>query len=394
MITVLLIIIYVVFIGLGLPDSVLGTAWPAMYPDLNLPVGNASILTIIMSVCTALASYFSARLINKFGTGLVTAVSTLLTALSLLGFSLANSMLFLCLVGIPLGLGAGAIDSALNNYVATRYKSTHMNFLHAFYGVGVMISPLILSITLHGNGGWRDGYLFVFAIQAVIFIASIIALPLWKKVKEQTPAHENYTPITLTLKQMVKMPAVKMAWIVFFSTCALEFTCGTWGATYLVNSVGITESTAAIYLMLYYAGITSSRFISGLISTKVSAKNIVFTGSAIIAVGILVLIFPLPTTIKGLGLLLIGLGNGPTFPNLTYLTPSFFGKDISQSIVGTIMVACNLGICLMPPVFGLLAQYVNIGLLPYFLAVLFIIMLVFEITYIKMPKQKSSDLKF
>lgn len=394
MVTLLLIIIYAVFIGLGLPDSVLGTAWPAMYPDLNLPVGNASILTMIMSVCTAIASYFSAKIINKFGTGLVTTISTLLTALSLLGFSFANSMLFLCLLGIPLGLGAGAIDSALNNYVATRYKSTHMNFLHAFYGVGVMISPLILSLTLNGPGGWRSGYRFVFYVQIAIFIASLIALPLWKKVKGKTPEKEDFTPITLKLKHMTKMPAVRMAWIVFFATCALEFTCGTWGATFLVYSVGFSESTAAIYLMLYYAGITLSRFVSGLISTKVSAKNIVFTGSGIVAVGILVLILPLPASIRGLGLLLIGFGNGPTFPNLTYLTPKFFGKDISQSIVGTIMVTCNLGICLMPPAFGLLAQYVNVSLLPYFLAVCFVAMVVAEITYIKMPKQKSSDLKF
>lgn len=394
MTTVLLIIIYAVFIGLGLPDSVLGSAWPAMYADLNLPVGNASILTMLMSVCTAVASYFSARLINKFGTGMVTTVSTLLTALALLGFSLSNSMLLFCLMGIPLGLGAGAIDSALNNYVATRYKSTHMNFLHAFYGVGVMISPFILSFTLKDLGGWRAGYRLVFIIQTAIFVLSAIALPLWKKVKEKNKDAENFKPVTLKLKHMAKMPAVRVAWIVFFSTCALEFTCGTWGATYLVSSQGMSEAVSAKFLTLYYCGITVSRFVSGLVSSKVPAKHIVLTGSGIVGIGILGLLLPVPVTVKGLCLLLIGLGNGPTFPNLTYLTPAFFGKDISQSIVGTIMVACNLGICLMPPAFGLLAQYLSVGLFPIFNAICFGVMFIFEIIYIKMPKQKSCDIKF
>ncbi|MBQ8426768.1 MAG: MFS transporter [Clostridia bacterium] len=394
MVTALLIIIYAVFIGLGLPDSVLGSAWPAIYADLNLPVGNASILTMLMSICTAVASYFSARLINKFGTGLITTVSTMLTALALLGFSLSNSMLVFCIMGIPLGLGAGAIDSALNNYVATRYKSAHMNFLHAFYGVGVMASPFILSFTLNGLGGWRAGYRLVFIIQTVIFVLSAVALPLWKKVKESNKNEENFTPVTLKLKQMVKMPAVRVAWVVFFATCALEFTCGTWGTTYLASSQGMSESISAKYLTLYFGGITASRFISGLISNKVPAKYIVFTGSGIAGIGILLILLPVPPTVKGLCLLLIGLGNGPTFPNLTYLTPTFFGRDISQSIVGTIMVMCNLGICLMPPAFGLIAQYFDIGLFPYFIAVCFAVMLVFEIVYVKMPKQKSSDIKF
>lgn len=394
MTTILLIIIYAVFIGLGLPDSVLGTAWPAIYVDLNLPVGNASILTMLMSVCTAIASYFSTRLINKFGTGFITTISTLLTALSLLGFSLSHSMLVFCLMGVPLGLGAGAIDSALNNYVATHYKSTHMNFLHAFYGVGVMASPFILSLTLNGAGGWRAGYRMVFIIQIIIFILSLVAMPLWKKAKEKEVKTEDFKPLTLTLKQMLKMPAVRVAWVVFFATCALEFTCGVWGATFMVSSLKLTESSAAFYLTLYYAGITLSRFISGLLSTKVSAKTIVFIGSGIVAVGIIFLLLPIPPKIKGVGLFLIGFGNGPTFPNLTYLTPKFFGKDISQSIVGTIMVMCNLGICIMPPIFGVIAQYLSVSLFPYFIGFWFLVMLIFEIIYVKMPKQKSSDVKF
>lgn len=388
MATLLLIVIYSTFIGLGLPDSVLGTAWPAIYRDLNLPVSYQSILTVLMSICTAIASYFSARIINKFGTGIVTTISTLLTALALLGFSFSHSLLFFCIMGVPLGFGAGAIDSALNNYVATRYKSTHMNFLHAFYGVGVMASPFILSFTLNELGGWRTGYRLVFIIQLLIFLASAICLPLWKKVKEQTPKEQDFKPVTLSLKQMLKTPAVRIAWIVFFATCALEFTCGIWGATYLVDSQGISEHVAAKYLTLYFVGITLSRILSGLISNKLSPKNIVFIGSSLAGVGILIMLLPVPPTIRGLCLLLIGLGNGPTFPNLTYLTPKFFGKEASQSIVGTIMVMCNLGICLMPPIFGLIAEWVSVSLFPIFIALCFVVMLVFEIVYVKMPKVK------
>ena len=393
MATILLIIIYMVFIGLGLPDSVFGTAWPSIYTELNLPVGNASIITMIMSVCTAVASYFSTRLINKFGTGIITTASTLITALALLGFSFANSFVWLCVLGVPLGLGAGAIDSALNNYVATHYKSSHMNFLHAFYGVGVAISPLILSFTLTAEDGWRKGYVLVFIIQTLIFAFSLIALPLWKKANEKQTETQT-KPITLSFKQMAKMPAVRVAWLVFFSACALEFTCGTWGCTYLVSAENLSESISAKFLTLFYVGITSSRIISGLISSKVSAKTLVFSGSSVIAVGLLMQLLPIPPTIKGFSLLLIGLGIGPIFPNLTYLTPTFFGKDLSQSITGTIMVACNLGICLMPPAFGLVAQYLSVSLLPFFLLATYLALILTMITYVKMPKQKSSDLNF
>ena len=393
MVTFLLIIIFIIFIGLGLPDSILGSAWPAIYKDLNIARSSQGFITIITSVGTALASYFSARLINKFGTGLVTLVSTLISALALLGFSFSNSLWFFLLMSIPLGIGAGAIDSALNNYVATRYKASQMNFLHAFYGVGVTASPFIISLALGGAGGWRQGYRIIFYLMMGIFAVSLCALPLWKKVNKKY-AEQNFTPITIGIKTMIKMPAVRICWIVFFTTCALEFTCGAWGATYLVDSEGLSEELGAMFITFYYAGITLGRLVSGFIAVKVKPVNILFSGCFIVGVALVLLILPLPVWLKGASLLLIGFGNGPTFPNLTHLTPKFFGADISQSITGMNMVMCNLGICLAPPAFSLVAQYLNIKLFPLFLIAIFVVMVIFMFIYIKMPKQTSKDLNF
>lgn len=399
--TLLLIVIYIVFIGLGLPDSVFGAAWPAIYPEFNQPVGNASIVTMLISSGTVIASFFSARLINKFGTGKITAFSTLLSALSLLGFALSNSLVWLCLLAFPLGFGAGAIDAALNNYVAVHYKSTHMCFLHSFYGVGVSLSPLLMSFALSFDNDWRLGFRIVFYILLGIAAISFLALPLWKKSqstdKAITAPKENLEktesqPVTLSFKTMLKMPAVRVAWVLFFASVGLEFICGIWGCTYLVESEKVSESTAAQLLTFYYVGMTAGRFISGLISNKIKQTVIVFTGYAIVASAIIMLILPLPPLVKGVALLMIGLGNGPTFPNLAYLTPKFFGQDISQSIMGTILTACNVGILVMPPLFGVLAQYVSASTFPYMLAAMFALMLVSTVIYIKMPKPKSNQL--
>ena len=384
MVTFLLFLIYIVFVGLGLPDSVFGAAWPAMHLDLNASISQANFITIPVYFFTSFASFFSVKFINKLGIGLVTAISTALTALGLLGFAVSNVLWFSCLCAVLLGVGAGAIDSALNNYVATHYKAVHMNFMHCFYGIGVAVSPYILSLTLSGNGGWRQGYMIVFIIQAIITAFSIVALPLWKKVTKKEK-EENYSPVTLTFKQMSKTPKILVAWAMFFATCALEFTIGVWGSTFLVGAEKFTSADAARFMTFYYVGITLSRFLSGIISTKVPPRAIVYTGYFVVAIALVVLFLPLPPIFKGVSLFMIGFGNGPTFPNLTHNTPSVFGKEISQSIVGTQMVACNLGICLMPPVFGLLADFVSIALFPTFIAVMFVIMVLGTLIYDKLP---------
>lgn len=393
MATVLLILIYVIFIGLGLPDSVLGTAWPSMYPSLNLPLSYASIIAIIVSVCTTISSFFSARFINKIGTGIVSLISTGFTAVAIIGYACSNSMVALCLFAIPSGLGAGAIDSALNNYVAVHYKSSHLNFLHCFYGIGVALSPLTLSFALN-NSDWRLGFRTVFYIQIAITVIAFIALPFWKRIKGRNPQEKSFKPITLSYKRMFKMPAVKIGWIVYFTTCALEFTCGQWCCTYLVNAKGISEALSARFLTLYYAGMALGRFISGLVSYKLNEKTIISIGYTGVGIALLTLFLPFPVWTKGVALFLIGLGNGPTYPNLTTVTPRTYGVQISQSLVSSNAVASNLGILIIPPLFGVVAQYISADVFPIYLTALFVLLAVSTVVYfnkIKNVKKYSID---
>ena len=384
--TLLLIIIYAVFIGLGLPDSVFGSAWPAIYPDIGASISHANYVTMLISLSTVLASVFSTKLINKFGVGLVTAVSVCLTAIALLGFVFATSIWWFCYSAIPLGIGAGAIDSALNNYVATHYKPKHMNFLHGFYGVGVSLSPFIMSFALAKNNDWSLGFEIIFYIQLFLALISCLALPLWKKTSKKQES-EQTNPKTLTLREMLKMPAVTTSWIVYFCSIGLEFTCGIWGCTFLVEAELLSESTAAEILTFYYLGITISRLISGVITSFLSQKKLVYIGYGIVAIALVSLFLPLPPLAKGVSLFLIGFGNGPTFPNLAYLTPVYFGKERSQSVFGTQMATCNLGILIMPPIFGLIADFVSIKLFPIFLSVLYVLMVIFTIIYHKLAKK-------
>ena len=383
MITLLFIVILTTFIGLGLPDSLLGSAWPAIYQDFNVPISYANIISFLISTGTVLSSLFSARLINKFGTGVVTAASTILTSVCILGFSLSSSIVWLCLLAFPLGTGAGSIDAALNNYVAIHYSSTHMSLLHTFYGVGVSLSPFLMSLALGKDNNWRLGYVTVFYILAGISLITIISLPLWKKIKAKETPEQSFTPVSLSLKSLAKMPAVRTAWIMFFASVALEFTCGIWGSSYMVLSENLSESDGAAFLTLYYIGMTLGRFTSGLVSKKIHPQKTVYIGYSFVVVAILTLFLPVPAIIKGFALFFIGFGNGPTFPNLTYLTPINFGKEISQSVIGTQMACCNLGILIMPPVFGFLAGSVGTWLFPPFIAVLCAVMVIMTIVYDK-----------
>lgn len=395
MATLLLVFIYFIYIGLGVPDSAIGSAWPAMFPDLGLPVSYASYVTVLISLCTALSSLFSAKLINKFGTGLVTAVSTLVTAVALIGFSLSTSIWWLCVSALPAGFGAGAIDAALNNYVALRYKSSHVSFLHSFYGIGVAITPFIMSFALK-NGDWRQGYRLIFYVQIAIATLAFSTLPLWKKVKEQSGEEEAFTPVTLSYPAMFKIPAARAGWLVFFLTCGLEFTCNTWATTFLVKSEGATAAAAARALTFYYLGITTGRFVSGLIVKKLGNERIVLIGYGLVLAAIVLLFLPVPIAVKGGALAMIGFGNGPSFPNLIYMTPGHFGKEASQSLIGSQMAMCNLGILAVPPLFGLIAKRLSAGLFPAFLAVLFALILPLTLLYFRRMRTLKAEggLKF
>ncbi len=374
MATVLFLFILIIYIGLGVPDSALGSAWPAIYPDLAVNVGLNSLLTFIISFATVGASFFSAKIINRLGTPMVTGLSTLLSGVALLGYSLSESFWLLCLLSIPLGLAAGAIDAALNNYVASRYGSMQMNFLHVFYGLGVAITPYVFSFALKNANNWRLGYEILFFIQLALSLLTFATLPLWKRVQSNLPEEQKLSPKTLSVKELLHVPALKSNWLLFFSTCALEFTVGTWGCTYLVTCEGLTESHAAVYLTLYYAGMMASRFISAFVCKRFSCGAILCGGWVLTLTGIVALFLPIPPNVKGVSFLLISLGNGPTFPNLISQTPKVFGREISQSIIGTQMATCNMGIMIAPPIFGVLAGTLGLESFPYFVAVWFVLM--------------------
>lgn len=386
MATILLVFIYIFYIGLGVPDSLLGAAWPAIYSELSVPVSYASFISSIISCGTVFSSLFSTRVIAKLGTPRVTVLSTSLTAIALLGFSCSHNFLWLCICGIPLGIGAGSIDTALNNYVALHYTSMQINFLHCFYGVGVTISPYLMSLALSDNMNWRGGYRTVFFIQLTIAALSVISLPIWKKVKQALPQEE---PIrVLSLSQMLRRRKIWASCGVFLGISSLESTCLIWGSTYLSESVGISADVAAALITFYFIGMTVGRLLSGLLTIKYSDWQIIFSGQAVIFVAIILLLMQTNAIITALGLFLIGLGNGPIFPNITHLTPGLYSKETSQSIIGIEMAFSNLSIMLTPILFGVVTTYTGVAIFPKFLLIMFLIMIGCTIT-LKVGDAKS-----
>ena len=372
MATLLLLIIYLAFIGLGIPDSLFGTAWPAIYTEFNLPLSYASIITITCSLCTTFSSLFSVRLIRRFGTNKLTAFCTALTAAALFALSNAQNPWMLCLFSIPLGLGGGAIDNALNAYVSLHYSATQMSFLHSFYGVGVTISPYILSLVISGENGWRGGYRIAFFIQLFISVITILTLPVWHKAHGKTQTSEERKPKVLSLKELLQLPGIKSVWCIFLCSCAIEFICGSWGSTFLVEYKGLPVDKAAGMVVFYYAGITLGRFFSGLLATRWSCWKIVKVGEYVVAAALFILLLPLPTACSALGLFLVGFGNGPLYPNFSYLTPSNFGEENAEAVMGTEQVVSYIGATLVPAIFGLLGQTFGLWLFPYFLLLFFV----------------------
>ncbi len=375
MATALLIIIYIAFIGLGIPDSLFGTAWPAIYSEFELPISFGSFVTIIISCGTVLSSVISSKIISRLGTNKVSAYSTLLTALALLGFSFAPNLWVMCFWAIILGIGAGAIDVALNNYVAIHYSATHMSFLHCFYGVGVSVSPYILSLVIAGNFGWRGGYRIAFAIQLIITLLLFLSLPLWRKAHGGENESEENTHKDLSFGSVLKIPGVKMMCSLFIASCAIECTCGGWGSTFLVEYKHLPAEKAAQIIMIYYIGMTLGRFLSGVLAAKLHSWKIIKLGQIVLGLALLLLILPGGVYLCALGMFLIGLGNGPLFPNFNYLTPENFGSDISQSVIGIQMASAYIGIMVAPAVCGLLGQVFGMVIFPFYLIVFYAIMI-------------------
>ena len=371
MATLLLVVIYIAYIGLGVPDSLFGTAWPAMYEEFDLPISTANIVTLLTTTGTIISSLLSARLINRFGTGIVTAVSTSLTAIALLGYSQSDNIYFLCLFCFPLGFGAGAIDAAQNGYVAVHYNARHMNFLHCFYGVGVAVSPFLMSLGLK-LVGWRMGYLLAFGLQAVISIVTIIALPLWGKAHPENKQTKEEKFKTISLVQQAKMPAVRMAWLMFIASCGIESICTTWGSTFLVEKKGMAVDVAALMLVLYFAGLALGRFTAGVFAKKLSSWRLMQIGCCLIITAVVLLALPIHSVaLACIGLFLTGFGIGPIYPNLMHLVPINFGEENAQAIIGSQMTATYLSILLTPITFGILAQEFGLVLFPYAIGVMF-----------------------
>lgn len=371
MVSLLLAIIYLAFISLGLPDSLLGSAWPAMRLELGTPISYAGIISMIIAIGTIISSLLSSRVIRRFGPGLVTAVSVAMTAAALFGFSISNSFILLCLWAIPYGLGAGAVDAALNNYVAVHYSSRHMSWLHAFWGVGVTISPYIMSACLTGGLGWQAGYRNVSILQIVLTVVLFAALPLWKGSGGDEEAE---SAVDVPLSKAVKIPGVPFVMLAFLGFCALESTAGLWASSYLVGARGVDAETAAQFTALFYMGETAGRLANGFIADRFGDRKMIRVGIIIMVIGIALVLAPV-NAISLVGLVVIGLGAAPVYPCIIHATPDNFGKENSQALVGIQMASAYTGTTLMPPLFGLIAQYISVSLYPWYLLIFAALML-------------------
>ena len=369
----LLALIYLAFISLGLPDSLLGSGWPAMQETLGVPISYMGFISMIISGGTICSSLLSERVTKRFGTKYVTVFSVFLTAVSLFGFSTASRFWMLCLWAIPYGLGAGAIDAALNNYVALHYNSRHMSWLHCFWGVGTIVSPYVMSWALT-HSVWQTGYRMVSGIQLVIALVLLLTIPVWKV--NQAKQEEATGGGVLGISGALKIRGVPYLLLGFLGYCAAESTAMLWASSYLVEAKGISKEIAAAFGSLFFIGITAGRFLSGLASEKLGDRNMIRLGTAGMILGIGCMLLPLDGSWNSLaGLVVLGLGCAPVYPSIIHSTPASFGAKNSQAIIGIQMASAYTGSTFMPPLFGLLARYVSIRLLPVYVLLFTVLMI-------------------
>lgn len=374
MVHLLLAIIYIAFISLGLPDSLLGAAWPVMHEDLGAPLSYAGIISMIIAFGTVVSSLQSDRLTLWLGTGKVTAISVAMTATALLGFSASSEFWMLCLWAIPYGLGAGGVDAALNNYVALHYRSWHMSRLHCMWGVGVATGPYIMGMALEMGTGWPAGYHIIAVMQVVLTIILFASLPLWKERKDEVQADSGHKRKPLSLREIFWIPGAREILVAFFCYSAVEQTCGLWASSFLNLSKGISAEQAASFGAMFFIGITVGRAINGFFAMRMHDESMIRMGQVLILLGIVTVMLPAGDAVALAGLILIGLGCAPIYPCIIHSTPTHFGKEKSQAIIGVQMAAAYIGTMLMPPLFGILANHLSISLLPIYLLVLLAIM--------------------
>ena len=372
MFSFLLPLIYLAFISLGLPDSLLGSAWPVMYPELGAPVSAAGLISLIICCGTIFSSLQSDRLTRRFGAGGITAASVALTAAALLGFSISHTFGALCLWAIPYGLGAGSVDAALNNYVALHYESRHMSWLHCMWGVGTTVGPMVMGVALAHGAGWNTGYRVIGVFQVLLAIVLAVSLPLWKKRTSDDDG--SPAPQALTLGQVIRIPGAKEIMLSFFCYCALESTAGLWASSYFTLVRGVSAEAAANLAGLFYFGITAGRGASGFLTLRFDDTQMIRLGQSVLAVGVVALLLPGPTILSMIGFILVGIGCAPIYPSIIHGTPARFGAERSQAMIGVQMASAYVGSMLMPPLYGLAAQHLSPALLPFYLLALLALM--------------------
>lgn len=387
MTTLLLLVIYLAFISLGLPDSMLGAAWPLMRSELGLPLEGAGLVSVIITVGTIISSLLTGRLIRKLGTGRLTTLSVLTTALALLGYSFTTSYLWLCLMAVPMGLGAGAVDASLNDFVARNYSSKHMSWLHAFWGVGATAGPLLMAGMISLTGRWQNGYRSVSFVQFGLVAILIASLSLWKKFDHASvEAHS----VKLSNGSIWKIPGMGPNLAAFFAYCSLELTAGLWFASYLVQIRGVKPETAAAWAASYYFGIMLGRMINGFLTLHFSSKTLIRAGQTSILLGILLLFLP-GNTFSLIGLLLVGMGCAPIYPSMLHETPARFGKENSSRLMGIQMASAYVGLSVAPPLVGLLASRWSLQIFPFALLILLALMVWGSETVNRVVTGKEAD---
>lgn len=376
MTSLLIVIIYLAFISLGLPDGLLGSAWPVMYGEFDVPVSYAGVVSTIICVGTIISSLQSDRLTRRLGTGKVTAISVLATAIALFGFASSHSFFAVCLWAVPYGFGAGCVDAALNNYVALHYESYHMSWLHCMWGIGATVGPYIMGWVLTGGHAWNTGYRYVGIIQIVLTAIVFFSLPLWKgrTVQNQNGEAVDMESKALSLPEIIRIPGAKEIMVTFFCYCGLEQTAGLWASSYLVLQRGIHVETAARFASLFYLGITIGRGICGFLTMKLNDRQMIRLGFGMIGIGIAILILPFGETMALVGLVMVGLGCAPIYPCIIHSTPDHFGAEHSQAIIGVQMASAYVGSATLPPLFGWIANHMHPGFYPFYLMVTWLLM--------------------
>ena len=386
MYSLLLALIYLAFISLGLPDSLLGSGWPVMHAELAVPVSSMGVVSMVISGGTIVSSLMSDRLTRKLGTGGVTVVSVFLTVLALLGFSFSNKFWMLIAFAVPYGLGAGAIDAALNNYVALHYKARHMSWLQCFWGVGTIVSPFVMSWALTYRT-WNDGYRTVALVQLAIAVLLLVTLPVWKVNKTAAETKQQ----SVGVRGALKIKGVPYILTGFFAYCAAEATAMQWASTYFAEVKGLPAERAAGLAALFYIGITAGRFVSGFVTDRLGDRNMIRLGTGVLICGIGALALPTASYTAAIAaFLVIGFGCAPIYPCIIHSTPANFGAENSGAIIGIQMAGAYVGSTFVPPFFGLLGNALGFSIMPVYLLCFVVLMIAMtELTFRTAEKERS-----